>query len=117
MKRRILIVEDQEELNLLWSEFLGQLGHDVATATDLTSARQVLAAGFAPDLALIDWTLPDGSPVALAKGLAEQGCAIVVATGLGQEVTAAARDHGARILAKPFPLRELARLVADLVTS
>jgi PAS domain S-box-containing protein len=85
-KRRILLVDDNEDARALLAEMLGALGHDVRTAGDGASALHVLES-FAPQLAVLDIGLPDMSGYDLAARIrerVEQLPRLVALTGYGQ---------------------------------
>ncbi|MGD8321693.1 MAG: response regulator [Gemmatimonadota bacterium] len=64
-----------------------------------------------PDVAVLDSMLPDGDGVSLATDLANEvpGVGIIIATGLDldEEDLLMCREHGVRILRKPFLAEEL----------
>lgn len=112
MGRRVLLVEDELELQVLWAEILEARGYDVQTASTVAASTKLLAAASPPfDLALIDWTLPDGTgaeviaEVARSKGATSS----VITSGLGNRLPP---GHGAdEVLPKPFRIRELLELL------
>jgi DNA-binding response OmpR family regulator len=106
---RILVVEDERDLNDLIARQLQQEGHEVVQAYDGPDGLVAVAAS-KPDLVILDWMLPglDGitvcrkirertlTPVLMLTARAEEADVI-----LGLEV--GADDY----LAKPFRMREL----------
>lgn len=80
---RVLIVEDIPEAQALLQAAVEQAFPQAAChhAADVASARALLAAT-APELALVDLHLPDGSGIAVIEALLERhpGCVAVVAT-------------------------------------
>ena len=68
--RRILVVEDDEATRQIAAHFLGQLGHSVATVKDGHAAFAACAA-FAPDIVLMDISLPDMDGITTARRLRE----------------------------------------------
>ena len=67
---RILLVEDRPQTRYLLEVALGQEGIEIIAAGTVREALRVLADGErAPDLVLLDLTLPDGSGERLAKAL------------------------------------------------
>jgi DNA-binding response OmpR family regulator len=65
---RILIVEDEADLAGAIRRGLARRGHAVDIATSVAEAEIALAAA-AHDLVVLDWNLPDGAGVDLARGL------------------------------------------------
>jgi PAS domain S-box-containing protein len=85
-RRRILLVDDNEDARALLAEMLGALGHDVRTAGDGQSALRVLE-DFEPQLAVLDIGLPDMTGYELAASIRErmpQPPRLVALTGYGQ---------------------------------
>lgn len=121
-RRRILLVDDNEDAAELLSMLLADAGHTVEIAHDAATALS-LAPGLAPDVALLDIGLPvmDGYQLGseLRRRLGAQTPALVALTGYGQEKdrqrTAAAGF--AAHLVKPIDPEHLLTLIEDLVKS
>ncbi len=114
--RRILIVDDNEDLASLMSELLEDRGHKVETAHDGRTALD-LATTFEPDIALLDIGLPGMDGYELARELRDlrQGIRLIAITGYAQE-TDRHRSHEAGFsghLVKPVDPKTLARLIED----
>jgi CheY-like chemotaxis protein len=58
--KRILIIDDDEDLRYLWAEALGNRGYDVVSVGDGTRALAELK-GFEPDLIILDLIMPRAS--------------------------------------------------------
>jgi two-component system phosphate regulon response regulator PhoB len=109
---RILVIEDERDLQQVVAYNLRQAGHDVATASGgqegLRLAREV-----PPDLVLLDLMLPDmpGTEVcrALKREPATQSSAVVMVTAKGEEIDRVVGfELGADdYVVKPFSVREL----------
>ena len=120
VRRRILLVDDNEDAAELLSMLLADAGHTVEIAHDAATALS-LASGLAPDVALLDIGLPvmDGYQLGseLRRRLGAQSPALVALTGYGQEKdrqrTAAAGF--AAHLVKPIDPQQLLTLIEDLV--
>ncbi|HEX3696134.1 MAG TPA: response regulator [Polyangia bacterium] len=69
--RRILIVEDSEDVREVLQELLQMEGHQVDTAMDGTAALE-MAPRFDPNIVLIDIGLPGISGYDVARGLRAQ---------------------------------------------
>jgi DNA-binding response OmpR family regulator len=106
---RILVVEDERDLNELVARHLRQEGHDVAQAYDGPDAL-VEVASAPPDLVVLDWMLPGLDGIAVARKIREKYLVpILMLTARGEEadvilgLEVGADDY----LTKPFRMREL----------
>src|SRR5579859_7031924 len=107
---RVLIVEDNEEIQALLADaFLGG-GYRFAAAADGREMRQALAESDA-DIVVIDVLLPGGETgLALAREAAARGCGVILITGHPGQIEAV-HQSGHPFLAKPFRLEALLQLV------
>jgi DNA-binding response OmpR family regulator len=82
---KCLIVEDDQDLSLLWQEELDELGIDTTVAHSRSAAMdRLLIGGY--DAVIIDLNLPDGHGVEVAE-MADfriPGCPVVIVTGSGE---------------------------------
>ncbi len=106
---RILIVEDEVDLNDLIARQLRQEGHEVFQAYDGMAALQT-AESAALDLVILDWMLPKLDGLAVARRIRERHVVpILMLTARGEEtdivlgLEVGADDY----LTKPFRIREL----------
>lgn len=67
--RHILIVDDDELLNALFSQFLQTKGFITSSVHSLASALQILEAGTEIDLILLDYQLADGNGLQLLSSM------------------------------------------------
>ena len=114
MGATVLLVDDEAELRALWREMLESVGHTCLEAGSVHDVRALVAGRPAIDIAIVDWTLPDGKGSAVRDTLIAAGFDIplVFATGLGPVLPG---GHGAtRVLSKPFRMRALLDTVAEL---
>ena len=113
---RVLVVDDELELRSVVSRALTQDGHAVSTASDLSGARDAVTS--APDLLVLDLSLPDGFGLVLCRELRAERSAIpiLVLTAHGEVARRVeALDAGADdFLAKPFAIAELRARVRAL---
>ncbi len=113
---RILVVEDDEVVQSAVARALRSDGQAVATASDLATARECIAAGV--DLLVLDLRLPDGFGLELCRELRQEGFAapILVLTALSEVARRVeGLDAGADdFLAKPFAVAELRARVRAL---
>jgi len=99
--RHILIVEDEMMIALHIEDTLGQLGHEVSTATTIAQAEHLLDAG-SVDLAIVDYKLTDGNTEALMERLQVAGVPFIVCSGISEEEERQKGRLETRFLSKPF---------------
>jgi CheY-like chemotaxis protein len=108
--KRVLVVDDQEEVARVLLLMLMQQGHTVEVARTGSDAVEK-AAQFAPDVILLDLVLPDARGERVAARLrAQKPTARIVGMtgGLVDEETADAFDE---VLQKPFSFEALKRVL------
>ncbi|MEM7432365.1 MAG: phosphate regulon transcriptional regulator PhoB [Pseudomonadota bacterium] len=117
---KILIVEDEAPIREMIAFHLSRAGYQTLEAGDCRTARELLA-NERPDLALIDWMLPDMSGLELTRLLKRdsdsEDLAIIMLTARADEYDkVAGLESGADdYVTKPFSPRELvARIQAVL---
>jgi two-component system phosphate regulon response regulator PhoB len=117
---KILIVEDEKAIREMIVFHLARAGYEVFEAEDCQSARALIA-DKQPDLALIDWMLPDMSGLELTRMLKRdknhEDLSIIMLTARADERDKiSGLDGGAdEYVTKPFSPRELiARIQAVL---
>lgn len=113
--RRVLLVEDNDDLRDMTCALLQARGCTVMTAADGRSGIALAAHG-RPDVAFIDIDLPDISGYEVARALARQGgIRLVAVTGYGQpDDVRRALDAGFDVhLKKPVRIDELERAIGD----
>ena len=117
---KILIVEDEKPIREMIAFHLARAGYETVEAADCQSARQLLV-DERPDLALIDWMLPDMSGLELTRMLkrdaANEDLGIIMLTARSDEYDKVAGLEGGAddYVTKPFAPRELiARIQAVL---
>ncbi len=110
----LLVDDDPDSLSAL-AELVTAEGFDTAVATDLASARAILA-NRRPDAALVDFNLPDGDGLELAEACAEREIDFVLVTGEGTLDTAiqALRAGASDILTKPVDVARLKLLLTTI---
>ena len=117
---KILIVEDEAPIREMIAFHLSRAGYETLEAADCRSARELLA-DERPDLALVDWMLPDMSGLELTRTLKRddnnEDLAIIMLTARADEFDKVAGLEGGAddYVTKPFSPRELiARIQAVL---
>ncbi|MEE1621041.1 response regulator transcription factor [Zafaria sp. Z1313] len=106
---RVLVCEDDDGVARGLSRALTRAGYHVVRAATVADAFERIAEG-APDIALVDLGLPDGSGTAVVKALrSHPATAVIVVTAHGREqdrvvgLRAGADDY----VVKPFSVAEL----------
>ncbi len=112
MSRTIMLVEDEAPIREMLKIVLEQAGFSVNEAEDFDIALEKMVEPY-PDLVLLDWMLPGGSGVQLARKLKEheftRDIPIIMLTARGEEedkvrgLEAGADDY----ITKPFSPKEL----------
>ncbi len=117
MPGRLLIVDDDVEILDVIALYLRSLGHDVRIAHSVGEALPLIRFPF--DIAIVDWSLPDGRGLELLSAIAtlQAGCAIVVTTGHSDQAlgTASMPFTVRGVLRKPFTMRALALRIEALL--
>lgn len=118
LKRKVLLVDDESSVRSLLRSFLESKGYEVAEAEN-SHAAQELAAAFHPDVALIDYALPDATALDLLRRLKDlqPGMPVVILTGHASiELAVRAIKQGAQnFLAKPVHLAALALILQKAI--
>ena len=112
--KKIAIVEDENDLSIVYSLFLEKLGYDgifVAMSGE-EMVRGMVDGTASPDLVIMDYRLPGMNGIETAKRIKELKPAIkVVVTTADDSVKAEARSLGFSFLQKPFALRALSETI------
>jgi two-component system phosphate regulon response regulator PhoB len=118
--QKILIVEDEQAIREMIAFHLSRAGYETLEARDCREARELLA-DKRPDLALVDWMLPDVSGLELTRMLKRdadyEDLAIIMLTARAEERDKVSGLEGGAddYITKPFSPRELvARIQAVL---
>ena len=116
----ILVIEDEPAIQELVTVHLEHAGHQVKRALTVAQAQEHLKREL-PDLVLIDWMLPDGSGLDLARQLrvrsrtAQLPIIMLTARALEQDKVSGLEVGADDYITKPFSPRELtARIKAVL---
>jgi len=114
---RILIIDDDADLNALLTEYLGRFGHHLRSAITAASGLAELRREL-PDLVILDIMLPDIDGLTLCREISgEFDVPIVMLTARGE---VADRVLGLELgaddyLAKPFEPRELVARIQSVI--
>jgi len=110
IRKKILIVEDDESLGTTLSTFLKDEGYQVNLATNIREASEKNFEDF--DLMILDWMLPDGQGIDFLKKIRSQGemISVIMLTARTEVIDkVVGLESGADdYLTKPFEPRELA---------
>lgn len=119
-KSNILLVEDDPAVHGLVKEFLENAGYEVQVADNCAGAQKVIDAQI-PDLALLDFCLPDGNIFPLLPQLTakNRGMPIIIVSGyatvgMAVEAVKLGAEH---VLTKPLDLNKLLSLVRQKLES
>lgn len=119
-KKRILVVDDEEDVQILVCRILRDLGYDVDTASDGAEAIQRIAAG-RPDLLVLDLMMPgvDGWGVLARLREARDPLPVVVLTARTDYSTLqrGIREGATAYVCKPFRFHELVATCQSVLLS
>jgi signal transduction histidine kinase/ActR/RegA family two-component response regulator len=111
-RQRVLVLEDEEQLQRLLHRTLERLGFEVTMTGTVQQALDTLAAIDVPDLLFTDAVLPDGGPSALIAQYRDRAPTgpVLVCSGYvpSPDLIAGIEQAAYAFLAKPFGQRELA---------
>ena len=120
MQKRVLLVEDEAPIREMIKFILEQSGYEALEAEDYDIALEMVKEPY-PELILLDWMLPGGSGVQLAKKLKQhehtRDIPIIMLTARGEEedkvrgLDAGADDY----VTKPFSPKELVARIKAVI--
>ena len=110
---RILLVEDDSDVRVVVSEFLGTMGCDVISAASAEEARCVLA-NKPVDLAVIDCLMSGEQGNFLAEHCQNLGIATILTSG-DPHYLELLGNKSQPFLPKPFRLGELSELISGVL--
>jgi CheY-like chemotaxis protein len=111
--RRILIIDDDNEVRRVIIDMLEMLGHEVHEADNGRDGLQLLE-HVLPDVLLLDFAMPNlnGAEVATAVRLKHRHLPIIFVSGFSDtDQLEAAMGTGVTVLRKPFTLGELRSMI------
>ena len=119
IRRRILVVDDDEAVRLVTFEMLKRLGLQVTTA-DCGERALEEASHQSFDLVLLDLAMPTMSGMEVFSSLREiePEARVIFMTGYSKEEFSdvlAANQATTSVLSKPFPMQELKNSVATML--
>ena len=118
LKKRILVVDDDEGIRMVVRLVLGKAGFHVSEASGGAEALSRLAAGPSPayDLVLLDQNMPDMSGRETLTQVRQQAPAmkvIMLSGGVEEELWDEVNARTVRFLPKPFQNHELVQVVQE----
>jgi DNA-binding NtrC family response regulator len=115
---RILIVDDNDGIRLGVRLYLQGCGFEVLEASDCATAVRALR-GDALDLAILDYSLPDGTALELiheARAAQPQAKVVVLTAYPSVKLAEEVQERGAaRFLIKPIELSDLRKVLDELL--
>jgi CheY-like chemotaxis protein len=116
-RRRVLLVEDSEEVRETTIEFINEVGFDVDAVDSAEAALVALDGGGRYDIVFTDVSLPGMNGIDLVKRMREQNRPqrVVIASGYGADLNRHGLGDGVEVLAKPYDLTTLERTLNKLV--
>jgi two-component system cell cycle response regulator CpdR len=117
---QILLAEDDESLRRFLAQALAKAGHQVTDFGDGTEAYECLK-GFRFDLLVTDIVMPGMDGIELAKRAAEMDAALKIMFITGFAAVAlhpsSQAPRQAKVLSKPFHLREIVQEVERMIAA
>ncbi len=118
--RKILIVDDEQDIVELLDDFLIQKGYDTAKAYTKREASERIDK-FKPGIILLDIKLPDGDGIVFLKEIKQKypNIEVIMITGLADKEIAleALKNGAADYICKPIDLNYLSMSVLSKVIS
>ena len=112
---RILLVEDDSDVRLLWEHILLGAGYDVDTSGSVEGGRDLLAHGDY-DLIIVDGRLHDGIGLAVVDQARELGIPALIVTGYAFTLDGlVAGSSRYEVLLKPVRPAELLQAVTEVL--
>jgi CheY-like chemotaxis protein len=115
-KRRVLLVEDSEDVRETTIEFIQEVGFDVDAVESAEEALVALDVG-RYDIVFTDVSLPGISGIDLVKRMREQNRPqrVVIASGYGADLGRHGLGADVAVLGKPYDLSTLERTLHQLL--
>ena len=117
MPPRILIVDDEPSVRFGMCDFLESAGYEIEQADSVQTARDALRA-VRPDVAIVDYRLPDGNALDLLRDVRQNDSAavpLIVLTAHGSIDLAvqAVKEGAEHFLTKPVDISDLQKLFCE----
>lgn len=118
-KETILVVDDRDDVRIMVAIYLRGLGYAVHDVGQMSSALDFVSER-APDLALLDVVLAEGTGIELAERMrgVRPGMPVIFMSGYAAQLELQGElEPGVNFLRKPFTLDRLGRLVRQTIDS
>lgn len=112
----VLLVEDDAAIEALIRQILEDEGFAVVARSDLRGAREAVDGLGLPDLAVIDYQLPDGVGTDLCRSLRGRGVPCLVVSAYTRSLEPAIEVKADAWIAKPFETADVVNAVRELLT-
>lgn len=119
-RKKILYVEDDDDLRCVVSEYLGEMGF-IVNAVESGKSASIALNDMAPDLALMDVSLPDMSGLDICKWVRSEnrlaGTPVMIISGKTslQDKVRGFLSGAERYLCKPFTMEDLAKEIHSIL--
>ncbi|HEY0143413.1 MAG TPA: sigma-54 dependent transcriptional regulator [Thermoanaerobaculia bacterium] len=114
MKKHLMVVDDDRTICFAIRDYFEQTGFDVTTVPTMAEA-QIAFRSRRPDVAVIDYELPDGDALQLLERIRaiDENCPVIVLTGHASvDLAVRAMQEGAsQFLTKPLKLEALSTVI------
>jgi CheY-like chemotaxis protein len=107
----VLVVDDERAVGRVTELLLREWGHEARVCEDGPSAVAALDEGWAPDLVLLDRSMPGWPPQRTLSEIRKRASTLPVLFLTGQEVPADERAQVQQVLYKPLSMGELREAV------
>lgn len=118
VKKKILIVDDEDSIRFGMTTFLEGSGYHTVAAKGCRQARRAFEQA-PPDAAVIDYQLDDGTAIDLLRAFRQSNpdVPLIVMTAYGSvdRTAQAVKEGAARFLDKPVDMRALLKVIDGLV--
>ncbi len=119
MAKKILVIEDDQEVLKMLLDYLRLLGYEPKGAEDgLNGLKALRSSTF--DAVITDITMPYVSGIGIISIIKKDHpqIPVIAITGFGEEVEALAQEkHADAVLSKPFEMKELKELIERLLAN
>ena len=123
MAKKILIVDDEEDMRIFLSTLFTNNGYDIQTAADGQEAEQIVSA-FNPDVITLDIIMPNETGVKFYRFICKDPdlshIPVIIVSGVGRFKELFARDHATMpkpfaFIEKPYDEKDLLEKVLEAV--
>jgi DNA-binding response OmpR family regulator len=115
--KRVVIVEDEDDLQMILAEIVSSLGFDVQCFSDGEEALQELRT-HSPHYLITDWDLRKGSGLALIQDLRMRNhqTPVFLMTGwdVRERVSQVKSDSSVKVIQKPFEMNTLYQFLGQV---